>query len=150
MVKVIDDIPEPIDHIGLDLWRAGQSWRSRLHREMAARGHDWYLDARGSVASSLDIAGTSQAELVVRMGISKQGVQQLLDRLEADGIVQRVPDPQDGRGKRIVYTARGLKAVRDAHEIKRQMGRDLRQQLGAKAFDQLRALLVAVSQAFEE
>jgi DNA-binding MarR family transcriptional regulator len=151
MVKSLDDhSTQPIDHVGLDLWRAASAWRARLHREMVARGHTWYGDARGAVAQSLDVKGLSQSDLVLRMGISKQAVQQVLDGLEAEGIIRREPDPDDRRGKRVVYTAEGLRAVRDANVIKRALERELRARIGSRAVDELRRALGEVTQALEK
>jgi DNA-binding MarR family transcriptional regulator len=136
LVKVPDD-PLLIDHIGVDLWRAASAFRDRLHADMVARGHAWYGDARGAVAAHLDPHGMSQSELVRRMGLTKQAVKQLLDGLVADGIVVREPDPEDGRGRRVVYTERGLKALREAVKVKRAIERDYRARLGARDFDAL-------------
>ena len=152
MVKPLDESHHPpmLDHVGVDLWRAASAWRDRLHREMVARGHSWYGDARGAVAANLDVRGLSQTELVARMGVTKQAVQQLLDALEAEGVVRRSPDPEDRRGKRVDYTPRGLAAVRDANAIKRRMEKELSERLGGRAFDELRAALREVAAAFEE
>jgi DNA-binding MarR family transcriptional regulator len=141
MVQSLDDGPVLDDHVGLDLWRAAIAWRDRLHREMVERGHTWYGDARGAVAAHLDPGGMSQSELVRRMGLTKQAVQQLLDSLEADGIIVREPDPSDGRARRIAYTACGLSAVKDAAKVKRAIERDYRSRLGNAAFDALRRAL---------
>ncbi len=148
MVKHLDDSVLLIEHVGVDLWRAAVAWRDRLHGEMVARGHAWYGDARSAVAASLDPDGLPQSELVTRMGLSKQAVQQLVDGLEADGVVRRVPDPRDRRGKRVVYTAKGRAALRDAVEIKRTLERELRDRLGERAFAQLRATLRQVAEAW--
>ena len=141
MVKPLDDVQRLDDHIGLDLWRAATSWRNRLHAEMISRGHSWYGDARSAVAAHLDPRGMSQAELVRRMGLTKQAVQQLLDGLEADGIIARQADPADGRTRRVVYTRRGLAAVKDAVSVKRAIERDYRQKLGDEQLHLLRSAL---------
>jgi DNA-binding MarR family transcriptional regulator len=142
MVKALDDEdPLLLDHIGVDLWRAASAWRERLHAEMVARGHGWYGDARGAVAAHLEPGGMAQAALVARMGLTKQAVQQLVDGLEADGIVRREPDPEDGRGKRVVYTPRGRAALRDAVTVKRAIEADFRRALGDRAFEALRSAL---------
>jgi DNA-binding MarR family transcriptional regulator len=140
LVKSLDD-PLLVDHVGVDLWRAATAWRERLHSEMVARGHAWYGDARGAVAAHLDPRGMSQSELVRRMGTTKQAVQQLLDGLEADDIVVREPDPDDGRGRRVVYTERGKAALRDAVKVKRAIERDYRARLGSAGFEALVAAL---------
>jgi len=141
MVKQLDDKHPLADHIGLDLWRAATGWRRRLHSEMAARGHTWYGDARGAVVAFLDPGGMSQSELVARMGMTKQAVQQLLDGLESDGVVVRKLDPNDGRSWRIAYTARGMLAIRDAVKVKRAIERVYRSELGDAGFEALRRAL---------
>jgi len=149
MVKTLDEKDaSPLDHIGVDLFRAATAWRERLHADMVARGHTWYGDARGAVAAHLDPRGLAQSELVLRMGLTKQAVQQLLDGLEADGIVRREADPNDGRSKRVVYAAKGRAAVRDANEIKRRMERELRTRIGGHAFDELRAMLAEAAEVW--
>lgn len=146
MVKKIDDKSDDAHpllpaHVGVDLWRAALAWRERLHSEMVARGHAWYGDARAIVAQHLDPRGMSQTALVARVGLTKQAVQQLLDSLEADGIVRREPDPADGRAKRVVYTARGLAALEDAVEIKRAIEAEYRKKLGRERYEALVAAL---------
>lgn len=51
--------------------------------------------------------GTRPSELAARLGISKQAVGQLVDELEHWGVVERRPDPEDGRAKRIHFVRRG-------------------------------------------
>jgi DNA-binding MarR family transcriptional regulator len=76
---------------------------------------------------------------------AQQAVQQLLDGLEAEGIIRREADPEDGRGKRVVYTAKGLAAQRDARRIKRKIERDFRSRLGERAFAELQNSLRKVA-----
>lgn len=153
MVKNLDENgkgdPFLLDHIGLDLWRPALAWRARLTAEMVARGHDWYGDARHAVAAALHPNGMPQSVLVTKMGMTKQAVQQLLDGLEADGIVRREPDPNDRRGKLVVYTAKGRAAVRDSTAIKRTIERDVRQALGDARFEALKKTLREVTTAIE-
>lgn len=150
MVKSLDENkgdPYLLDHIGLDLWRAALAWRERLTVEMVGRGHAWYGDARHAVAAALHPSGMPQSELVARMGMTKQAVQQLLDGLEVDGIVRREPDPNDRRGKLVVYTAKGRAAVRDATAIKRAIERDIRTALGDARFEAMKKALSEATEA---
>ena len=43
--------------------------------------------------------------------LTSGGVTRLVDRMEADGLVRRVPDPDDGRGRRVTLTAKGERVV---------------------------------------
>ncbi len=139
MVKKIDEFEFPplTDHVGWRLWRASQQWLSRFQGEMVAAGHPCFAEARGQLIPHIDREGTRQSDLVLRVGLSKQAVQQLVAGLEADGLVERLPDPDDARGKVVAFTAAGAKLLNQAHEVKKRIERDYRTQLGAEGFAQL-------------
>ena len=153
-VKLLDDqdngqntVPPPlIDHLGWRLWCAFRAWQARFLAGMAAAGHGWYAEARAGVIPHLDREGTRQGVLVQRMGLSKQAVQQLVDDLERDGIVERVPDPQDRRGKIVAFTKKGLQVLADANRVKQDVEAGFRAKLGASDFDRLTALLKTLEQ----
>lgn len=48
-------------------------------------------------------------ELAKRMGCAKSNASALVDRLEAQRLVRRFPDPEDGRGVLIGLTAGGVR-----------------------------------------
>lgn len=147
MVKKLDDDDlASIDHIGLALWRAAHQWRSRMRDELAARGYPWHQSAAGEVLAHLGPSGISQAVLTERMGLSKQAVQQLVDQLEAQGVVDRVPDPADGRAKRIVLTALGLADFAERNRVKRAIEQQYREKLGAEAFEALQTALAKLAE----
>src|SRR6266705_5456129 len=56
--------------------------------------------------------GSRPSELAARLRISKQALNYLLGQLEQLGYLERRPDPHDQRGKRIVVTRRGKRAIR--------------------------------------
>lgn len=138
----------PIHHVGVDLWRAAIAWREGFAAEMVRRGHAWYGDARGAIAMHLDPAGLPQGELVARMRLSKQAVQQLLDGLAADGIVDRRADDGDRRAKWVYYTDKGLAAQREAAKVKRRMEARLLARVGAERLEVMRECLRAAADVF--
>ena len=71
---------------------------------MIAAGHDVFAHARSGLLAHMERGGTRQADLVARSGLTKQAVQQFVDELVADGIVERIRDPDDGRGRIVVFT----------------------------------------------
>lgn len=146
-VKQLDDKPSPplIDHIGWRLWRAGEQWQRRFRRDMVAAGHAAFEEARYALLPHIDREGVRQNELAQRCGLSKQAVQQLVDGLEADGIVERQVDPDDARARRVSFTAQGLALLADANAVKLRIAREYRKRLGAAAFAQLEAALEALS-----
>ena len=51
--------------------------------------------------------GMRPSDLAVRLGMSKQALNYLLGELERFGYIERRPDPDDMRSKRIAMTRRG-------------------------------------------
>jgi DNA-binding MarR family transcriptional regulator len=145
LVKYLDEMAEALpDHIGWRLWQASRAWQAEFAAAMRAAGHDWFTEARAGLLGHVPRGGTRQATLIERTAISKQAVQQLLDGLEADGVLERLPDPRDGRGKLVRYTRKGLDALRDGDRIKLEIEQDYNARLGQQRFaalmDALRAL----------
>jgi DNA-binding MarR family transcriptional regulator len=142
MVKHLDEkLP---DHIGWRLWQASRAWQAEFAAAMRAAGHGWFTEARAGLLGNIPRGGMRQAALIDRSAISKQAVQQLLDGLEADGVVERLPDPRDRRGKLVRYTSKGLDALRDGDRIKLEIEQGYVARLGSQRFaalmDALRAL----------
>ena len=145
MVKKLDENPDfLLDHVGWRLWRANRAWQAEFAAAMRAAGHGWFTEARASLLGHLSRAGSRQAMLIERMGISKQAIQQLLDGLEAEGIVERAADPRDARGKLVRYTAKGLAALQDGDAIKFQIEQGYRRRLGADGLAALMQALAAI------
>jgi DNA-binding MarR family transcriptional regulator len=145
LVKRLDEKSQELpDHVGWRLWNASRAWQADFAAAMRGAGHPWFTEARATLLGHLARKGTRQSDLIERMAISKQAVQQLLDGLEAEGVVARLPDPQDGRAKLVCYTQKGLAALRDGDHIKREIERRYIARLGPARFaslmDALRAL----------
>ena len=145
MVKGLDEksVAQP-DHVGWRLWQANRVWQAEFAAAMRAAGHGWFSDARTGLLGHIAREGTRQAALIERMAISKQAVQQLLDGLEAEGVVERLPDPRDGRGKLVRFTSKGRSALRDGDRIKQEIEKRWIERIGHERFsslmDALRAL----------
>lgn len=143
MVKKLDEqsLPPLIDHVGWRLWRLARQWKDEFDAAMAAHGHGWMAEARGAVVGHLRPGGMSQSLLPAAMGISKQAVQQLVDELVAEQIVERVPDPNDKRGKIVQLLPKGIKAIADGNEVKQQIERRYGDLIGAGRLEQLNRAL---------
>jgi DNA-binding MarR family transcriptional regulator len=129
------------DHIGWTLWQATLAWRREFLAGMVSAGHAWFAQARGNILVYVGPNGIRQADLVEKAGLTKQAVQQLVDELEADGIVHRTRDERDARARWVRLTPAGEAVMRDADRIKLQIETQWRQKLGSDAFDKLDALL---------
>jgi DNA-binding MarR family transcriptional regulator len=80
-------------------------------------------------------------QLAERLACVKSNVTQLVDRLEADGLVTRAADPSDRRSRLAVLTENGKSAYIKGTQIRQQSERDLFAVLSADEADSLHALL---------
>lgn len=62
-------------------------------------------------------AGIRMADLAERVVLSKSGLTTLVDRLEGEGLVRRLPDPADRRATRITITDAGIDMFRSAAQV---------------------------------
>ncbi|WP_308402753.1 MarR family transcriptional regulator [Streptomyces sp. AC550_RSS872] len=70
-----------------------------------------------SVLDTLAVSGPKRlTELVTTEQISQPGLTQLVTRLERDGLVERRPDPTDGRAVLVRITENGRKIGQARHE----------------------------------
>ena len=139
IVKSLDDIgfPELLDHVGIQLWRAAALWKNEFDAGMIEAGHAIFGHACSGLLAYMDRDGTHQSDLVQRSGLTKQAVQQFVDELVAEGIVERISDPQDRRGRIVLFTQRGRDVLADANEVKRRVEDGFRRRLGAGRFREL-------------
>ena len=80
-------------------------------------------------------------QLAERLSCVKSNVTQLVDRLEADGLVNRTGDPNDRRSRLAVLTDAGRAAYAKGSEIQKQAERELFGVLTQDESDKLNELL---------
>src|SRR5215211_6261050 len=125
-------------------WEAVQRHMlERLHE----RGFDDFDAAHLNVFQYPGPQGTRPSELAARLGITKQALNYLLGELERLDYLQRQPDPDDLRSKRVALTPRGASAIRVIREAVGEMETTWAQQLGPKRFAQLRNLLLDLNRS---
>ena len=119
-------------------WEAVQEHiLERLHREGFTDIDPSYL----IVVQYPGPQGERPSDLAARLRISKQALNHLLRQLEHLGYLERRPDPDDRRSKRIALTSRGARAATTIREAVADLETTWANQLGPKRFDQLRTLL---------
>jgi DNA-binding MarR family transcriptional regulator len=114
----------------------------RLHE----RGFDDFDAAYLNVFQYPGPQGARPTELAARLRVSKQALNYVLGELEGLGYLERRPDPDDLRSKRIALTGRGASAIRVTRDAVGEIEAAWEQELGPKRFAQLRELLVALNQ----
>lgn len=80
-------------------------------------------------------------QLAERLACVKSNITQLVDRLEADGLVERRPDPGDRRARLAVLTTAGRKASREGTRLLTAAERKVFGGLTASEAQRLAALL---------
>src|SRR5438067_13536473 len=78
--------------------------------------------------------GARPSDLAAQLRISKQALNYLLGELERLGYLERRPDPDDLRSKRVALTPRGVSVVRVIRKAVGEMEDAWTQQLGPKRF----------------
>src|SRR3954469_21307405 len=90
--------------------------------------------------------GARPSALAARLGITKQALNYLLGELERLEYLQRQPDPDDLRSKRVALTERGASAIRVIRKTVAEVETAWAQQLGPERFAEFRALLLEVNE----
>jgi DNA-binding MarR family transcriptional regulator len=131
--------------LGFLLAKATQRWNELLAERFAAAG---YRDVRPSYGSVLlplyEEDGLRIGELARRSRLSKQTMTEMIRRLERDGLVERRPDPADGRASRIFLTARSHRFKPVAEAALLELDQLACTRLSARRVDELRRVLGAL------
>ena len=114
---------------------------------LAERGHGAVRPAHGAVFQYLDDTGTTVSLLAERAQMTKQAMAELVQHLETNGYVQRVPDPTDRRAKLVLPTERGLDVIAVAQAIAPEVEEQITNLLGARRMRALRDDLEAIRRA---
>ncbi len=109
---------------------------------VAGNGFDDLRPSHGNAMEQLDLEdGLRLTEMAARAGITVQSMGELVDDLEMKGYLERRPDPDDRRAKRIYLTERGRKNARVAKQATVDVENSLAELLGQQRYQQLRHTL---------
>ena len=126
------------ENVGFLLAKASQRFNDVLVERFAARGFGEVRASYGSVLVPLfERDGLRLGKLAAAARLSKQAMTGLVKRCEADGLVERVPDPVDGRAFNVRLTGSGRALRAAAEEILGELDRELVRALGARDRDAL-------------
>lgn len=105
--------------------------------------------AHMQVLPHLDLEGTRATEIARRMGITKQAVGELLDEIEQFGVIERVPDPTDGRARIVRFTERGRTGLLVGLGVLAEIEAELAERVGADTVARLKADLAVALPVIE-
>jgi DNA-binding MarR family transcriptional regulator len=112
-----------------------------LHRRLEERGHAHVRRGHGCVFRFIDREGSRLTDLAECSGHTKQAVGEAVADLEQLGYVERVPDPTDGRAKKIRLTELGVEGREDGREIFADIEREWAERIGEERVAALREAL---------
>lgn len=91
-------------------------WRSLLDEHLRSIGQSAArMEALGAIMNSPSLP--AQVEIARRLRIEGPTMTRMLDTLEKDGLVERLPDPKDRRTKQLRLTPQGERALEQIFEI---------------------------------
>ena len=87
------------------------------------------------VTAYIKAEGSRLTELAAQARMTLPAMSELVDDLQRIGIVERRPDPSDGRAKLICLTDAGWEAMRTGRRVIAQIEADYAQLVGAERFE---------------
>lgn len=133
------ETPEPF--VGLLMFIAARDVESRVVAAMRRAGIDDITLAQARVAARIGPHGTRLTELAEQAQVTKQTATALVDRLEAAGYVERVPDPRDGRARLVRLTDKAQTLMPVARGEEQQIEQEWEAHIGRTRMRQLREAL---------
>jgi DNA-binding MarR family transcriptional regulator len=97
--------------------------------------------AQARIAQRIAPGGSRLTELAEQAQVTKQTASLLVAALEEEGLVERVPDPADGRARLIRFTPKGRTAADRAREVAMSVEQDWNEHLGPELATALRQAL---------
>jgi len=119
---------------------AGRSAENRIMAALRAAGHELSLPQARLVAR-IAPDGNRLGDLAEQAQVTKQTATALVDRLEAAGYVERVPDPSDGRARLVRLAPRAIALLPVARAEEQRIEDEWTEHLGPRRMAQLREAL---------
>jgi MarR family transcriptional regulator, lower aerobic nicotinate degradation pathway regulator len=119
--------------------RLGEASRRRFHKALEPEGlHPRHFGVMTMVAAH---PGMSQQQLHEQTAIDPSSMVAVIDELEARGLAERRPDPEDRRARRVFLTAQGEQTLKRIRGLAADLQREFFGALTAEERKTLHALL---------
>ena len=135
------------ENLGYLLAKASQRWNELLAEGFAEEGFPEVRPSYGSVLIPLlEEDGLRMGEIARRSRLTKQTITTLVRLCERDGLVERTPDPQDGRATIVALTARARRFEPAAERVLGRLEREVATLLGPRKRATLRSALADLAE----
>ncbi|MGO8873787.1 MAG: MarR family winged helix-turn-helix transcriptional regulator [Acidimicrobiales bacterium] len=119
----------------------------RLHRQLRARSGSGMTQSQASALARIEHSGAARiGHLAELEGTTAATMSRVVDSLEASGLIERVPDPLDGRASLVQLSTEGGAMLQ---ELRARSTETLRRALALMGDDD-RALIAAAIPALEQ
>jgi DNA-binding MarR family transcriptional regulator len=122
---------KPAHDFGVLLALAYVTFVEELRAELARAGYPDLHPSFGYVARALMEKPLTLRDLAKHLVVTSQGALKIIDEMEASGYVERRPDPDDARAKRLYLTRQGKDALAAARAFHRRFELMLSKRIGA-------------------
>jgi DNA-binding MarR family transcriptional regulator len=135
------------ENLGYLLAKASQRWNELLAEGFTAEGFPEVRPSYGSVLIPLlEEDGLRMSEIARRARLTKQTITTLVRLCERDGLVERSPDPEDGRATIVTLTQHARRFEPAAERVLGRLEREVRALFGARQRATLRSMLTALAE----
>lgn len=134
------------ENLGYLLAKASQRWNELLAEGFAAEGFPEVRPSYGSVLVPLfEEDGLRMGEVARRSRLTKQTITTLVRLCERDGLVERRPDPEDGRATIVSLTSHARRFEPAAERVLGKLEREVAALFGPRQRATLRGALTALA-----
>jgi DNA-binding MarR family transcriptional regulator len=139
-----------LNNIGRRMNEAVQIFERKIIENLKLSGHEELTVAHINLTRNLDEDGTRLTELARRASMTKQSMSELVDQVERTGLIEKRPDPTDGRAKLVCFTPAGLAWLEAFHQSLMVAETEMREVIGSAVVDLVVEVLAKYVQANED
>jgi DNA-binding MarR family transcriptional regulator len=129
--------------------RADRALQQHMVASAHAHGRTDVKPAHDAVFSILGDHGERPADLAARAGITRQSMGEVIREMVANGLLEMVPDPSDGRAKIVTYTEEGKAFASEGYRHLRRLEARFEDEFGAD-YEAARAVLERIVTLLDE
>jgi DNA-binding MarR family transcriptional regulator len=132
-----DPVPSQRLHIGQLLVHLTRQFQTELYARLLDAGIEGARVPHTHVTAYIKAEGSRLTDLAAQARMTRPAMAELVDDLQRLGIVERRPDPTDGRAKLICLTDQGWTAMRTGHQIIARLEAEYAQLIGPQRFEMM-------------